>query len=133
MIYFETKAYAKVWKMELSESGKYIDLQISTSEKDEEGNYVNSSWFARCIGKAVNTLKNLQEGDRIIIYKGKITNERKKQDDGTYRSFFRFLIFEAEIAGSERDPEMHRSPAPAAKAPSTPRGVLGAEDDESPW
>ena len=60
MIFNDNKIYAKVWKVTPSENGKYIDLQITTSEKDNDGNYVNSSWFPRVIGKAVNTLKGLK-------------------------------------------------------------------------
>ena len=43
MIFNDNKIYAKVWKVTPSENGKYIDLQITTSEKDNDGNYVNSS------------------------------------------------------------------------------------------
>ena len=77
MIFNENKIYAKVWKVTPSENGKYVDLQITTSEKDNDGNYVNSSWFPRVIGKAVNTLKGLKREDRIIILKSKFTNERR--------------------------------------------------------
>ena len=101
MIFNDNKIYAKVWKVTPSENGKYVDLQITTSEKDNDGNYVNSSWFPRVIGKAVNTLKGLKREDRIIITKSKFTNERRDTDDGK-KSFFRFLILEAEIEGSER-------------------------------
>lgn len=97
MIYNENKIYAKVWKVSPSENGKYIDLQITTSEKDTEGNYINSSWFPRCIGKSVNTLKGVKREDKIIILKSKFTNERKSFEDGSFKSFFRFLILEAEI------------------------------------
>ena len=47
MIFNDNKIYAKVWKVTPSENGKYVDLQITTSEKDNDGNYVNSSWFPR--------------------------------------------------------------------------------------
>ena len=91
MIFNDNKIYAKVWKVTPSENGKYVDLQITTSEKDSNGDYVNSSWFPRVIGKAVNTLKGLKREDRIIITKSKFTNERRDTDDGK-KSFFRFLI-----------------------------------------
>lgn len=97
MIFNNGKIYAKVWKVTPSENGKYIDLQISTSEKGEDGEYLNSSWFPRCIGKSINTLKGIKRGDRIIITKSKFTNERRVDDDGAYRSYFKFLIYEAEI------------------------------------
>ena len=99
MILNKTKIYAKVWKVTPSENGKYIDLQVSTSEKNEDESYTNSSWFPRAIGHAANALKNVKDGDRIEITSCKFTNERKKQEDDSYKSFFRFIIFEAKIQG----------------------------------
>ena len=96
MIFCHDKIYAKVWKVTPSE--KYLDLQISTSEKDREGNYVNSSWFPRCIGHAFNSLNGkLKEGDRITITTSKLSNEKYTAKDGSVKSAFRFLILEASI------------------------------------
>ena len=96
MIFCHDKIYAKVWKVTPSE--KYLDLQISTSEKDREGNYVNSSWFPRCIGHAFNSLNGkLKEGDRITITTSKLSNEKYTAKDGSIKSAFRFLILEASI------------------------------------
>ena len=64
------KIFAKVWKIDKKE--KYADLRISTSEKvEKDGNteYVNSNWFARAVGKAFNQLKDINEGDRVVITK----------------------------------------------------------------
>ena len=99
MILNKTKIFAKVWKVTPAENGKYIDLQVSTSEKNEDESYTNSSWFPRAIGHAANALKDVKEGDRIEITSCKFTNERKKMEDETYKSFFRFIIFEAKIQG----------------------------------
>lgn len=132
MIFNENKIYAKVWKITPSENGKYVDLQISTSEKDNNGNYVNSAWFPRAIGKAVNTLKNLKCEDRIIITKSKFTNERRDTDDGK-KSFFRFLILEAEIEGSER--ASGNNPTSDINKKNKPKeepAPISAED-ECPW
>lgn len=103
MMYLEGTVFAHVWKTEPAENGKYIDLRITTSKRDEDGHYENSSWFPRCIGTAVQSLKNVKCGDRIIIKKVIIENPRIKQEDGTYKSYFRFLIIDAEIANSEGD------------------------------
>ncbi len=131
MIFNDNKIYAKVWKVTPSENGKYVDLQITTSEKNSDGDYINSSWFPRVIGKAVNTLKGLKREDRIIITKSKFTNERRDTDDGK-KSFFRFLILEAEIEGSERD----SSNTPAAnKKQDKPKEepTTAAAEDDCPW
>ena len=67
MIYNENKIYATVWKVTPAENGKYIDLQITTSEKDQEGNYKNSGWFPRCIGHSVNSLKGLKKATELSL------------------------------------------------------------------
>ena len=135
MIINKTKIYAKVWKVNPAESGKYIDLQISTSEKDESDNYINSGWFPRVIGHAVNSLKNVREGDRIEITSSKFTNERKELEDGSKKSFFRFIIFEAAILSDTKN----NSPAPtpannvikaANKSSAKPKQ---ANNDEDPF
>ena len=96
MIFIHDKIYAKVWKITKHE--KYADIQITTSEKDNDGNYINSGWFPRLIGHAFNSLKDtLKEGDKIVITKSKMTNERYTAQDGSLKSAFRFLILEAEI------------------------------------
>ena len=126
MIFVKDKIYAKVWKVE--EHEKYIDLQITTSEKDADGNYVNSSWFPRAIGHAFNTLKgNLKEGDRLIITKSKLSNERYTAQDGKLKSSFRFVIFEADIEEQNNTDQTKTKPAPPAV--SEPTGG----DDSCPW
>lgn len=132
MIFNDNKIFAKVWKVTPSENGKYIDLQITTSEKGEGDKYINSSWFPRVIGKAVNTLKGLKREDRIIITKSKFTNERRDTDDGK-KSFFRFLILEAEIEGSER--ASGNTPAANTKKKDTPKEETApaAAEEECPW
>lgn len=132
MIFAEGKVYAKVWKVTPSENKKYIDLQITTSEKDSDDNYINSSWFPRCIGKAVNTLKNVKRGDKIIMTRFKFTNERKEQDDGSYKSFFRFLILDAEIDGVNNDEENQETSTPSsAKAKGKAKNTKKPEEQPS--
>lgn len=137
MIYNTNTIYAKVWTIKPSE--KYLDLQISTSEKDEDGNYKNSSWFPRVIGKAFNTLKNLKEGDRICITKSKFTNERYEDKDGNKRSYFKFLILEATIEGDaapadEPAPKKSTSTKPVKKAEQQSEVEKGDDgDEECPW
>ena len=133
MIFNTGKIYAKVWKIKRYE--KYLDLQVTTSEKDDEGNYKNSSWFPRCIGKSLNTLKNLKEGDRICITKSKFTNERYEAEDGTLKSYFKFLVLEASIAdenGSETPAMEKAAEKKTASAPKTSEEVA-AEDEDCPW
>lgn len=134
MIFNENKIYGKVWKVTPSENGKYIDLQITTFEKDADGNYINSSWFPRAIGKAVNTLKGLKEKDRIIITRSKFTNERRDTADGA-KSFFRFLILDAEIEGSNQDNNKNKASIEDDKnvTKKLKEEQTAKADEESPW
>lgn len=127
MIFIHDKIYAKVWKVDKHE--KYIDLQATTSEKDTDGNYINSGWFPRLIGHAFNSLKDkIKEGDRLIITKSKMTNERYTAQDGSLKSAFKFVVLEAEI----EEPKDSASAAPTQSAPAqTP--AAPAANDTCPW
>lgn len=101
MIFNNTTIYGKVWKVtrptdEQGNPRKYIDLQISTYEKQND-EYVYSSWFPRVIGHAFNSLSGVKEGDNIAITKSKFTNEKYTDKEGNTKSAFRFLILEAKI------------------------------------
>lgn len=124
MIFNSNKIYAKVWKATLAENKKYIDLQITTSEKNQDDEYVNSTWFPRVIGKAVNALKDVKKEDRIIITKSKFSNERYEDNEGNKRSRFRFLIIEAKI--EKENPKESSKKTPEQKEPNT-------EDEDDPW
>lgn len=96
-MFFVKDTYCKIWKITAKE--KYTDISISTSEKDnrEEGKYINSNWFARCVGKAHNQIAKMSEGDRAKIVSGKVTNESYEKD-GEKKSAVRVTIFEFESA-----------------------------------
>ena len=127
MIFCHDKIYAKVWKIKKEE--KYLDLQATTSEKNQDGTYINSGWFPRVIGHAFNSLKDtLKEGDRICITKSKFTNERYTAKDVTVKSAFKFLILEAEIEPPHGSTQASQDSSQAAETPvSTP------SQDDCPW
>lgn len=128
MIFIHDKIFAKVWKITKREE-KYLELQMTTSEKGQDGNYINSGWFPRVIGHAFNTLKDtLKEGDRIIITKSKLTNERYTANDGTTKSAFRFLILEANI-----DDAPNKSNEVETKEASKPAEVEAKSNEDCPW
>ena len=119
----DAKIYAKVWHVDRKE--KYTDIRISTSEKDTDGNYVNSTWFPRLIGHAHQKLKDLKEGDKTIVTKAKFTNEGYTDKDGNKKSAFKFLILEAESEDqNESSSKSSEKSAPAKDAGST---------EEDPW
>lgn len=101
MVFVTNKIFAKVWKIDKKE--KYADLRISTSEKverDGKTSYINSNWFARAVGKAFNQIKDIKEGDRVVITKAKLSNELYEKD-GEKKSAFKFIVLEFE---SKEDP-----------------------------
>ncbi len=121
----ECKAYAKVWKVTPAESGKYIDLQISTSEKNQNDEYENSNWFARIVGHALNSVKNVKEGDTILINKIKFKNEKYEDENGKTRSALRLIVSEASFANTNKQ----EAPAPAKNN----RAVEEKESEDTPW
>ena len=127
MVYCTNQIYGKVWKVKPSENGKYIDLQMTTSEKDADGNYKNSGWFPRAIGHAANSLKSLKENDRIVITKAKFTNERYEDANGNKKSSFKFLILEASIVNNTE------STNTTTEAKQAPEKAEVEQTDECPW
>lgn len=124
MIFVKDKIYAKVWKVEKFD--KYIDLQVTTSEKDKDGNYINSGWYPRLIGHAFNSLKDtIKEGETIIFTKCKLSNERYVDNDGNKKSRFRFLVFEAESSEPIES-------APVVSTKQTTQTITENKED-SPW
>ncbi len=118
-----TKIFATVWKVDKKE--KYIDLQISTSEKNQDGEFVNSTWFPRVIGHAFNALKDtVKERDRICITKAKLSNERRQTEDGGYKSYFKFIILEASLVGQN---DQTSTPATAGNKVET------SDEEDCPW
>lgn len=125
MIFCHDKIYAKVW--EVKQFDKYLELRISTSEKNKnnEGQYINSTWFPRCIGHAFNSLNGkVKEGDRIVITLSKLSNEKYTAKDGTVKSAFRFVILEASI----------EAPLDTTAAATTTQHTEAAKpENDCPW
>lgn len=114
MIYF-TNQYAKIWEIKMSE--KYADLRISTSEKNQDGTYANSNWFARFLGGGLKDIVNFKEGDRVKITKGKVVNEPYTDKAGNKKSFVRVMIYGIESADSNNT----YTPAQSATTPPQPK------------
>ena len=119
MIFFRDQ-YIKIWECELEE--KRAKLKISTSEKDKEGNYRNSSWNAVVIGKALNQIKNgeidTSKGSRAKIAMGKVTNELYTARDGNKKTWLEVVVMDF---ATDSDNSAPTSSAPAkASTPSKP-------------
>lgn len=127
MIFIKDPIYAKVWKVEKPDDKKYISLRISTSRKNSESNeYKYSSWFAKAIGHAFNSLKDVKEGDRIVCTKTTLTNEPYTDKDGKTKSFFDFVISEATIGTLQTEAENGTKQSETASNQNN-------DDDNDPW
>lgn len=136
MIFNSNEIYATVWKATLADNKKYMDLQVTTSEKDQDGSWKNSSWFPRVIGHALQTLKDVKRGDRITITKSKFTNEAYEDANGDKKSYFRFVILEATISQASNGDNApsnttNKSAKPKKEAPA-PTTTTGESEDD-PW
>lgn len=97
-MFFVKGAYAKLWNIEMKE--KFAKGRITTSDKNKEGEYINSNWFATFVGKAKDKAEELEGNERINILSGKVTNVGYKQDDGTYKNFTGVTIFDFDVMES---------------------------------
>jgi hypothetical protein len=101
MIYF-TDCNAKLWSINLE--GRFPKSRITTSEKNQNDEWVNSDWFGTFMGGAKDKAKKLKGTERIKILKGKVTNPSKKMDDGSYKHYLNVSIFDFEVIGSRSSP-----------------------------
>lgn len=131
MIYTTNPIYGKVWKIMRTEQ-KYMDVRMTTSSKDSDGKWVDSTWFPRLMGHAFNSLKGtLKEGDKIVITKAIIENPSYEAQDGTKKSSFKFRILEASISNGEQNTSAESA---ATTAPTTQvQEDVPAANDECPW
>lgn len=127
MIYF-TNQYAKIWEIKMNE--KYADVRISTSEKNQDGTYTNSNWFARCLGGGLKDIANFKEGNRIKITKGKVVNEPYTDKAGNKKSAVRVMIYGIESIDGNNTyiPAQSSKTTPAAEAHSNPVAETPTED-----
>jgi len=109
MFYFDaekqsTGTYATVWSVEQDKNG-FVKGRITTSEKDKEGNYTNSSWFVT-FGKNISEKAlTLAPSTRILMDKFSIKNPSKKRDDGSFVNYlgvniYHFSIIEGNSTGN---------------------------------
>ena len=71
-----------IFKVE--DKGTFVKAQLSTSEKKQDGTYEYSNWFCNLVGSSVNMAKDLKEGDKITITKGKLSNVWNKEKKTAY-------------------------------------------------
>lgn len=82
--------YVKIWEVDIKD--KMVLVQLSTSKKERDNSYTNSSYKAKFVGKAYLGAAELQRGDTIEIKSGLIG---KREYQGKW--YDDVVIFEFEI------------------------------------
>ena len=78
---------------QVQKEDKYVDANLSTSKKKQDGSYENSSWKARFVGKALEGAKELTDKDCIRIISGGVEVKKSEKNGQYYTSV---IIFEFE-------------------------------------
>jgi len=87
--------YVKVWKVE--EKNGIVKGQVSSSTKNQNGEYENSTWFPIFTKGCKDKALALGEGATIEITKGGFTNKYDKDKKVTY---YNLLIFDFDETGN---------------------------------
>lgn len=89
--------YATYWGTQ-EEKERYATVKISTGDKQQDGSYVNTNWFARFVGKAFEKLDQLENKDKIRIT-GKVSNPYNKE---TKKSYLNLVVFDFEFSDAAK-------------------------------
>lgn len=84
--------FVKIWSIE--DKGKYAKAQVSSSQKNKEGQYENSSWNMNFVGKAKDKILMCDKGDTIEITQGGVSNSYNKEKKETY---YNLVVFDFEV------------------------------------
>jgi hypothetical protein len=79
-----------VFRVEVQD--KVVKASLSTSEKKQDGNYENSSWFVAFVGNCKEKASRLEDKDRITVTKAKMTNVYNKEHKKAYLNFTVFAF-----------------------------------------
>ena len=118
--------YASLWSVEKQE--KYSKTQISTSEKDKNGEWTNSNWNANFVGSA-HTKAAAQEKTktpkRILITNGTVKTHTYEKD-GQKKLAVDVTVFDFEYVTKESSPTKTESPT-VAQSPQE-EVIFGSSD-----
>jgi hypothetical protein len=93
-----TDNYATVWGIH-EKKEKYATVNLSTSDKQQDGSYINSKWpFPRFVGKAFEKIDQLEPKDRVKI-SGKVSYIYDKENDKNYTNM---VVFDFEFSDSAK-------------------------------
>ena len=92
---FITESYGTVFEPKVEE--KVVRARYSTSEKNQNGDYINSSWNIVFLGGALEKAKQLKDRQRIHINKAKLTNRSYKDKEGNSKWWMQITAFDFDI------------------------------------
>lgn len=127
-----TKTYANVFDVVVKDN--YVRAKLSTSRKDKDGEYINSSWFATFLGNSLGIAKKLKDKDRIIVTNGMVTYEPMmdkngimKDDNGKNRYGAKVLVFDMEMNSGTKSKDSEK---PKSKSNKKEDNVEEIDNDE---
>lgn len=94
-----TGKYVSVFEAEDKE--KFVQANLSTSKKNQDGSYTNMYWKARFVGDAYEPAKALVDKDKIHILRGAVENKFDKEKDKLYVTI---VIFSFKKIGANQSP-----------------------------
>lgn len=113
---------ARIGKVE--DKGKYSSVNLSVSEKNQDGEYVFSDFsFVRFFGEAHAFAQGLQEGDVITVTSCKITKQAYIKDGKKeYPKNDSWSVFKA---------EMYKAKGAKVEAKTQPKAEAPIDDDDN--
>jgi len=142
-MFFVSDRYTRVFQIfdKRKPDSKYVNMSVSTSEKNQDGEYENSRWYARAVGHAFQQVeKGEVSAGQDYATRGKLTNVRYKDDDGNWHDNYLYTIFDFGPKGQDAGSNSSLSksgakPAtkkPAAK-PAAKKAAPAEDDGDLPW
>ena len=90
--------FATYWGTQ-EEKERFARVKISTGDKQKDGSYVNTNWFATFVGKAFDKLEQLESRDKIKI-SGKVSNPYNKDKE---KSYLNCVVFDFEFSDADKN------------------------------
>lgn len=104
---FRQGGYCSVWSTELSKSGKTTIVRLSSSRKNQSGEYEQDfSGFCTFIGKAHEMAQKLQPKDRIKILECDVGTSYDKEKE---KEYINYKVFDFEMAGNKSEKDNSKS------------------------
>lgn len=127
---FITESYGTVFEPKVEE--KVVKARYSTSEKDQNGDYINSSWNIIFLGGALEKAKQLKDRQRIHINKAKLTNRSYKDKEGNSKWWMQITVFDFDVLehGKKNNNDSVDKPANKSKQADKPQEI---DEDDLPF